>query len=205
MSKIDASVKSRFFAKVQRGPDCWIWTGAKRRGYGVITIQGETYLAHRIMAVLERPEMEETLLTKRKAKGYRTDYVLHSCDNPSCVNPAHLRLGDASENSRDMVDRGRSTRGLLPARVKGEKRQPYPPEWAEQEGPGAWTPEQFRAAMDQLGMSIWGMSEALRLGRYGNQMVSKWARGIRPIPGPVQVAVELMLEQAEFAKIERMK
>ena len=34
--------------------------------------------------------------------------VLHACDNPECVRPDHLRLGTYAENTRDMLDRGRS-------------------------------------------------------------------------------------------------
>jgi hypothetical protein len=37
--------------------------------------------------------------------------VLHSCDNPSCVNPDHLSVGTAKNNSQQMAERGRSTLG----------------------------------------------------------------------------------------------
>jgi len=38
-------------------------------------------------------------------------WVRHRCDNPPCVNPAHLLLGQPAENSQDMVFRHRSTSG----------------------------------------------------------------------------------------------
>jgi hypothetical protein len=41
--------------------------------------------------------------------------ILHSCDNPACVNPDHLRVGDYVENQHDAVARGRH------ARLSGER------------------------------------------------------------------------------------
>lgn len=37
--------------------------------------------------------------------------ILHSCDNPACFNPEHLRAGTAKENSKDMIDRLRGCQG----------------------------------------------------------------------------------------------
>ena len=78
----------------KRGPDeCWEWTGDKRNGYGIIRYPGGAVLAHRYMHWLKRKE--------------NPPVVMHTCDNPGCVNPKHLRGGTQSENMREMVWKGR--------------------------------------------------------------------------------------------------
>ena len=90
----------RFWAKVDKlGEfDCWLWTGrrAKRYGYGELYRgPGQTVgKAHRISWELHH--------------GPTDLKVLHTCDNPACVNPAHLFLGTQQDNLRDMRDKGRS-------------------------------------------------------------------------------------------------
>lgn len=87
----------RFFAKVEfRGEDeCWPWTGMRAHGYGYIWREGKMVRAHRLSYEIHVGEIPEGLL------------VLHSCDNPGCVNPAHLRVGTGVDNSRDAIERGR--------------------------------------------------------------------------------------------------
>jgi hypothetical protein len=45
-------------------------------------------------------------------------YILHHCDNPPCVNPAHLFLGTLKDNTQDMLKKGRD---FKPANYKGEQ------------------------------------------------------------------------------------
>jgi hypothetical protein len=75
------------------GAGCWTWTGAKNsQGYGVVTIQGQKWLAHRLMHHVFNEEIEPELM------------VLHSCNNTSCINPLHLRQGAGSENWDDVLE-----------------------------------------------------------------------------------------------------
>lgn len=77
---------------------CLLWIGAvSRGGYGIMGIPGGRLRgAHRVSWELANgPIPDERLL------------VLHSCDNPPCVNPQHLRIGTDADNSRDMVQRKR--------------------------------------------------------------------------------------------------
>lgn len=75
---------------------CWIWLAAKTCGYGVINIgNGITRKASRVTW---------ELLIGPIPKGM---HVLHRCDNPPCVNPAHLFLGTHLDNVADMNAKGR--------------------------------------------------------------------------------------------------
>jgi len=78
--------RRRFWAKVDKTRECWLWLGAKTTGYGVMRLRGKNVLAHRFAyedIVGSIPE------------GLQID---HLCRNPSCVNPSHLEVVTNKEN-----------------------------------------------------------------------------------------------------------
>lgn len=104
-------VQDRFWPKVdKRGPDeCWPWLASvTSNGYGKILVNGRLEPAPRVSFVLAHGEIPAGL------------WVLHRCDNPPCVNPAHLFVGTRSDNVRDMYAKGRD-RSPMPLGLHGEK------------------------------------------------------------------------------------
>lgn len=95
----------RFWPKVAKGgPDeCWPWNGARiRKGYGklgAVAPQRATFSAHRVSYELNVGPIPDGMM------------VCHRCDNPPCVNPAHLFLGTASDNRADQQAKGRFNPG----------------------------------------------------------------------------------------------
>jgi len=86
----------RFFSHVVKDGDCWVWTGCQHKfGYGRFRTPAATVYAHRWAYELWHGPVPAG------------KYVLHSCDNPPCVNPDHLRAGSQAENFQEAVDKGR--------------------------------------------------------------------------------------------------
>jgi hypothetical protein len=77
---------------------CHPWRGSRHKfGYGWFRHQGKTRTAHTVAAEL--------------FLGVKAPMILHACDNPSCVNPRHLRGGTNLDNMRDMRERKRQPVG----------------------------------------------------------------------------------------------
>jgi len=97
--------EERFWEKVDvRNPgDCWLWNAGTDRGYGSFyrgPNQSRTS-AHRFSYELVYGAIPQS-------ENLRNDFsVLHRCDNPLCVNPAHLLLGTQAENNTDGFNKGR--------------------------------------------------------------------------------------------------
>jgi hypothetical protein len=74
---------------------CWEWTGnTDIDGYGTFNCNHKKWLAHRFSMLIAGQDPEGWI-------------VMHSCDNPPCVNPEHLSLGTPADNTQDMLSKGR--------------------------------------------------------------------------------------------------
>lgn len=120
---VTTSLLKRLWSRIPISSDdaCWEWEGARTpQGYGRISItrlDGTQHIeyAHRIvLMVAHNVDLPAGMVT------------IHSCDNPPCCNPAHIRLGTQSENCQDRENKRRHPRRTV------EQRYGLSPTWVDE-------------------------------------------------------------------------
>ena len=91
------SLPDRFWLKVLGADEqqCWPWIGSLVNGYGSFRYDGKVKKAHRLVYEMHNGPIPKGMV------------VMHKCDNPACVNLAHLRLGTPRDNNIDRDNKGR--------------------------------------------------------------------------------------------------
>lgn len=112
MNKKTKTPEQQFWPKVLKSSRCWKWLGAKNnRGYGKLNIKGKQVLAHRLSYEMSYGKIPDGL------------FILHTCDNAWCVRPTHLNIGNAKQNTGDMLKKNRQGRWMGKSSCK--KGHPY--------------------------------------------------------------------------------
>lgn len=92
------TVLDRFLSKINKTDTCWLWTATKNhRGYGQFVYGKSAIQAHRFSYMIFCGPIPDGI------------FVCHACDVRECVNPEHLWLGTAQENTQDSMRKGRFT------------------------------------------------------------------------------------------------
>lgn len=100
MPPLTAEEETYFWSWVDHSLDterCWNWKGESyQSGYALVILRRKRYVAHRVSYWITFNVQPGKLL------------VMHECDNTSCCNPGHLKLGTAKDNIQDMIHKGRA-------------------------------------------------------------------------------------------------
>lgn len=145
--------RAKLAAKVTELPSgCIEFTGTKNQGgYGMLHLAGRDHLAHRVAYVLANAPAAGRV-------------IMHSCDNPACVNPAHLSAGSHSDNMQDMLSKGRSNYGNCGQHLRDRSKHP------RNRAVGTVAGERFESAAlaaEKYGCSAGYMQRLCRLEMHG--------------------------------------
>ena len=93
------TARERFTSKINKTATCWLWIAAKDRdGYGQFKLDGRMQAAHRVAYLLDIGPIPE---------GHQVD---HTCHQPACVRPDHLRAVTPKQNSENAKGSYRNNR-----------------------------------------------------------------------------------------------
>ncbi|MBA2706170.1 MAG: HNH endonuclease [Blastocatellia bacterium] len=102
-NRFGSSPEDRFWRKVDKSGECWLWTAALHEfGYGMTAWNGKQTTAHRVAWELAHGPIPAGML------------VCHNCpggDNPRCCRPDHMFLGTQTDNMRDCSQKNRCQKG----------------------------------------------------------------------------------------------
>ncbi len=100
LSRIDNTVDmtneeilKRLLKKVRKTDSCWLWRGRVSGGYGVISLKGKQFVAHRVMWAVSKGGLHLLLPGK--------NMICHECNIKLCMNPEHLYQGTGKNNAAD--------------------------------------------------------------------------------------------------------
>lgn len=111
MTVMNLPVEQRFWSKVDKSGDCWIWKAAARTGYGMFSVGGRAggnVSAHRFAYELSSPIPE----------GMEIDHI---CRNRLCVKLSHLRLATRKENAENRAAHRNSKSGIRGVTYRPER------------------------------------------------------------------------------------